>query len=73
MGNVAQNSNVQGSFQVSFTPSTSQKGSVPALTGQATFSGYDRFAGVQVSATADPATTETTQDPGYTSANATVQ
>ena len=73
IGDMAQNTNTQGSFQVSLTPSTSQKGSVPALTGQVSFSGYDRFAGVQISATADPATTETTQDPGYTSSNATVQ
>lgn len=73
VGDIAQNTNTQGSFQVSLTPSTSQSGSVPALTGQVSFSGYDRFAGVQISATADPATTETTQDPGYTSANATVQ
>ena len=72
-GDLAQGTSAQGVFQVSFTPSTSQKGTAPQLTGTASFSGYDRFAGVQVSATADPVTTETEGDPGYMSANATVQ
>ena len=72
-GDLAQGTSAQGVFQVSFTPSTSQKGTAPQLTGTASFSGYDRFAGVQVSATADPVTTETEGDPGYMSANAIVQ
>lgn len=72
-GDLAQGASAQGSFQVSLTPSTSQKGSAPPLTGGVSFSGYDRFAGVQTSATADPVTTETTGDPGYTPTNATVQ
>ncbi len=72
-GDLAQGASVQGAFQVSLTPSTSQKGSVPALTGAASFSGYDRFAGVQVSATANPVTTETSQDPGYVSTSSIVQ
>ncbi|MBU6490839.1 hypothetical protein KGQ25_01605 [Patescibacteria group bacterium] len=72
-GDLSQGTSAQGSFQVSLTPSTSQKGTAPSLTGTATFSGYDRFAGVQVSATANPVTTETTGDPGYVSSNATVQ
>ena len=73
IGDLAQSASAQGAFQISFTPSTSQKGSVPLLTGTASFSGYDRFAGVQVSATADPVTSETKGDPGYTSASGTVQ
>ena len=73
IGNIAQGANVEGSFQVSLTPSTSQKGSAPKLTGAVSFSGYDRFAGVQVKASADQSTTETVRDPGYTSAKATVQ
>ena len=72
-GNVAQGANVQGIFQVSLTPSTSQKGSAPTLTGTASFSGYDRFAGVQVRATASAATTETVNDPGYVSGSGNVQ
>ncbi|MDP2665124.1 MAG: hypothetical protein Q8P23_00535 [bacterium] len=72
-GDLAQSTSSQGVFQVSLTPSTSQKGSVPALTGQVSFLGYDRFAGVQISATADPVTTETKGDPGYVSTNAVVQ
>ncbi|HQT82589.1 MAG TPA: hypothetical protein PLW99_00315 [Candidatus Paceibacterota bacterium] len=73
VGDLTQGGNAQGAFQVSLTPSTSQKGGAPALTGAASFTGYDRFAGVQVSATADPATTETQGDPGYVSTNSIVQ
>lgn len=73
IGDIAQGAKAQGAFQVSFTPSTSQKGDVPLLVGAASFSGYDRFAGVQISATADPVTTETKGDPGYVSSFGTVQ
>ncbi|MDP2652134.1 MAG: hypothetical protein Q8O94_03290, partial [bacterium] len=72
-GDLAQGASVTGAFQVSLTPSTSQKGSAPALTKAALFSGYDRFAGVQVTASADPATTETKGDAGYVGTNAVVQ
>lgn len=72
-GDLAQGAGAQGAFLVSLTPSTSQIGSAPQLTGTASFSGYDRFAGIQVKATADPVTTETTKDPGYSPTNATVQ
>lgn len=73
VGDLAQGGSAQGAFQVSLTPSTSQKGGAPPLTNSASFSGFDRFAGVQISATADPVTTETTGDTGYSSANAIVQ
>ncbi|MFM2330620.1 MAG: hypothetical protein RLZZ26_127 [Candidatus Parcubacteria bacterium] len=72
-GDLPQGVTVQAAFQVSFMPSTSQQGGSPPLTTRASFSGYDRFAGVQVSAGADPVTTETKGDPGYVSANAIVQ
>ncbi len=72
-GDLAQGASAEGVFQISLTPSSSQKGSAPALTGGMSFSGYDRFAGVQVTATADPATTETKGDPGYVAQNAIVQ
>ena len=72
-GDLAQGASANGAFQVSLTPSTSQSGSAPNLTGTASFSGYDRFAGVQVSANADAVTTETKEDPGYIGANAIVQ
>lgn len=65
VGNLAANASLQGAFQVSFTPSTSQKGSTPALTGGATLSAYDRFAGVPLTITADAVTTETTSDSNY--------
>lgn len=70
---IAQGASAQGAFQVSFTPSTTQVGTIPALMATpASFSGYDRFAGEQIQATANPVTTETTGDPGYVSADAIV-
>lgn len=72
-GDLAQGASAQGVFQVSFIPSLSQRGGAPPLTGPVSFSGYDRFAGVQISATSDPVTTETSGDPGYVLGNATVQ
>lgn len=72
-GDLASGGSATGFFQVSLTPSTSQRGSAPQLTGPLTFTGYDRFAGVQISATADPVTTETIMDSGYVSTNANVQ
>ncbi len=73
VGDLAQGASAQGVFQVSLTPSTSQKGTAPALTGGVSFSGYDRFAGITIKGTADPATTDTKGDPGYVGANAIVQ
>lgn len=73
VGDLGQGSNAQGVFQVSFNPSSSQKGTAPQLTTRATFSGFDRFAGVQVSAGADAITTETKGDPGYSPTWAIVQ
>lgn len=73
VGDISQGGSAQGAFQVSIIPSTSQKGDAPILTNEASFSGYDRFAGVQISASAGPSTTETKGDPGYVAANAIVQ
>lgn len=72
-GELAQNASAQGAFQVALTPSTSQRGSAPELVKEVSFSGYDRFAGVSVTATADAVTTETIRDPGYVSASGIVQ
>ncbi len=72
-GDLPQGGSAQTAFQVSLTPSSSQKGSAPRLTESATFSGFDRFAGIQVSASAEALTTETPTDPGYSPTNATVQ
>lgn len=73
VGDLAQGAQVQGAFQISFTPSSSQKDDAPLLTGPISFSGYDRFAGVQISAEADPVTTETKGDPGYSPTSSLVQ
>jgi hypothetical protein len=63
-GDLSQGGSASGAFQVSITPSSSQQGTSPVLTGPATFSGYDRFAAVQVSATADAVTTDTGSEDG---------
>ena len=73
VGALAVGATSEAAFQVAFTPSTSQQTTAPALTGTASFSGFDRFAGVTISATADPVSTETTGDPDYKPENATVQ
>jgi hypothetical protein len=73
IGDLSQGGSATGFFQVSLTPSTSQKGTAPALTRSASFSGYDRFAGVSVSAAGAVVTTATTGDSGYVEANAIVQ
>lgn len=73
VGDLAQGASTQGIFQVSLTPSTSQRGGVVPLAGEAAFSGHDRFAGVTVTAGAEPVTTETKGDVGYVQANGIVQ
>lgn len=73
IGDLAQGASAKGFFKVSIIPSTSQRGNAPPMTSEASFSGYDRFAGVRISATADPVTTETARDPGYVSSMGTVQ
>lgn len=73
VGDLAQGTSAQGVFQVSLIPSISQKNNAPQLTATPTFTGYDRFAGVQVKATGVPPTTDTKGDPGYIPANGTVQ
>jgi hypothetical protein len=73
IGGIAQGASAQGIFQVSITPSTSQRGNSPNLTGAVSFSGYDRFAGVQITSYSDPVTTETKGDPGYVPGDAIVQ
>jgi hypothetical protein len=47
------------SFQLTFNPSVSQVSQTPALTGAAVLSGTDRFAQIQVQASAQPPTTAT--------------
>jgi len=49
---------LKGSFQIRFTPSSSQVGLSPQLTGTAAIAGTDRFAQVQVSDTAEAPTTK---------------
>ncbi|MBY0294184.1 DUF11 domain-containing protein [Patescibacteria group bacterium] len=60
------------SFQVSLLPSSSQSGQSPSLTSQASFSGQDRFAQVQVNTTANGPTTQLSEA-GYSSNMGVVQ
>jgi len=73
VGDIAQGASAQGTFQVSLLPSSSQIGTAPVLTSPPTFSGHDRFAGVQVNASALAPTTDTKGDTGYMTTNAFVQ
>lgn len=72
-GDLAAGALAQGAFQVSLTPSTSQKGNSPTLTSAPTLAGFDRYAQVNVSAQAAPSTTETPGDPGYVATNGDVR
>ncbi len=54
-------------FQVTLTPSVSQAGQSPALSGTATFNGQDRFASVAVTATAGAPTINLAGESGYDS------
>ncbi|MEK7101585.1 MAG: hypothetical protein AAB882_00325 [Patescibacteria group bacterium] len=72
-GDLAQGASVQGVFQVSLIPSISQRESAVSLTKAVSFSGYDRFAGVQIDTTADSVTIETKGDPGYIPVNGSVE
>ena len=55
----------QATFQVILTPSTSQVGSVPQLTGPTQLSGQDRFAQVNVQTSSPALTTQLSGDPGF--------
>ncbi len=69
VGDLQVAANSSATFQLGFTPSTSQQGTSPVLVNDQTFAGVDRFTGGQVYASA-PALT--TQLPGNTSSG-TVQ
>jgi hypothetical protein len=71
-GDLASGASAVAAFQLSFTPSTSQEGSAPPLTSGASFTGFDRYAQVQINASAAAPTTATA-DPGATPAQGDVQ
>jgi hypothetical protein len=60
-------------LQVSLTPSSSQEGQAPLLTSDVSYTGFDRYAQVPVSASAAAVSTQTTADPGYSANDANVQ
>jgi hypothetical protein len=72
-GDLATGQTASAAFQVSLTPSSSQSGSAPALTSGVSYSGFDRYAQVQISSSAAALTTETTSDPSYNPSDADVQ
>jgi len=72
-GDLTAGGSAQIAFQVSITPSTTQKGTAPSLISAASFTGFDRFAQVSVSARTDSVTTATTGDTDYNLNNASVQ
>ncbi|HQU07517.1 MAG: hypothetical protein B7X04_00220 [Parcubacteria group bacterium 21-54-25] len=66
-GDIAAGASRQAAFQVSLTPSTSQRNSNPQLVGPATFSAFDRYAQVSISQTMPAVTTSLVHDPLYQS------
>ncbi len=73
IGDMVPGASRTGAFQVSFTPSTSQHGVAPSLTGALTLTGFDRFAQANVSASANAVTTDLSREPGAVSDSGTVQ
>ena len=73
VGDLSAGASTKAAFQISFTPSTSQRGTAPQLVSSATFTAHDRFAGTTITSTSNPLTTETPGDPGYTASKADVQ
>jgi hypothetical protein len=63
----------QAAFQIRLTPSTSQVGQAPVLTGKSTLSGQDRFAQTPVNASAPAATTNLSGENGFSSGMDIVQ
>ena len=72
VGDLAAGGSAQMAVQVSFIPSTTQRGTAPNLVSAATFTGFDRFAQVQVTSRVDSVTTATA-DPGFDPNNASVR
>lgn len=66
IGEMAPGASKDASFQIEFLPSTSQKGTSPALTGEFSISGFDRFVQQELTETYGQLNTQATQDPGYT-------
>ncbi len=65
VGELGPNTTKQASFQVGFTPSSSQSGSSPMIVSAQSFTGTDRFTQANVTSTAPQLTIETTTDPSY--------
>jgi len=71
-GDLTGGATATGAFQISFTPSSSQKGSTPELTSSVAFTAFDRYAQVQVSSSIAAPTTQAA-DPGASSGAGDVQ
>lgn len=61
------------SFQVGFTPSLTQVGSVPSILGKTVLTGEDRFAQVKVESEYPPLTTRIASDPSFQNGMEVVQ
>lgn len=60
-------------FQIGLTPTVNQSGTVPIIVQNIVASGFDRFTQSQLTANADPLTTETTNDSAFQSGDGRVQ
>lgn len=65
VGDMAPGAAPTAAFQVALLPSVSQKGTSPALTSDASLSGFDRFVQQQLTATAPAIDTQAGTDPAY--------
>ncbi len=65
IGELAAGGSKDASFQIEFLPSTSQKGTSPALTGEFQITGFDRFVQQEVTHTHNALSTQTNSDPAY--------
>lgn len=66
-------SSKEAAFQISFTPSSSQVGSIPELITETNLSGQDSFTGVQLKSTKNFLLTKLTNDPQYSGSSGKVE
>ncbi len=72
-GDIGPNTTKQASFQVGFTPSSSQSNSSPMIVSAQSLTGTDRFTQTSITSTAPMLTIETDTDPAYDKEDGSVE
>lgn len=67
VGELPADAETDAAFQIAFTPTASQAGKVPVLVSGIAASGFDRFTQSEITAGAEPLTTEAENDPAFQS------